>query len=101
MGPGEAKPANSKGYSLRKQLKNGALERTRTSDPQLRKLMLYPLSYERLRLEIIPNAHLASTWNFKTGWYQKETARYSRKIQIYHDAICIIFLENHTTLSAK
>lgn len=25
----------------------GALERTRTSDPQLRKLMLYPLSYER------------------------------------------------------
>lgn len=28
----------------------GALERTRTSDPQLRKLMLYPLSYERARL---------------------------------------------------
>lgn len=27
----------------------GALERTRTSDPQLRKLMLYPLSYERIQ----------------------------------------------------
>ncbi len=27
----------------------GALERTRTFDPQLRKLMLYPLSYERSR----------------------------------------------------
>lgn len=25
----------------------GALERIRTSDPQLRKLVLYPLSYER------------------------------------------------------
>jgi hypothetical protein len=33
---------------------NGALERTRTSDPQLRKLMLYPLSYERVRRKIIP-----------------------------------------------
>lgn len=31
------------------QLKLGALERTRTSDPQLRKLMLYPLSYERVK----------------------------------------------------
>ncbi len=29
--------------------KLGALERTRTFDPQLRKLMLYPLSYERAR----------------------------------------------------
>ena len=27
--------------------KNGALERTRTSDPQVRNLVLYPLSYER------------------------------------------------------
>ena len=35
-------------------LKNGALERTRTSDPQLRKLMLYPLSYERLALKMYP-----------------------------------------------
>ena len=26
----------------------GALDRTRTYDPQLRKLMLYPLSYERV-----------------------------------------------------
>ncbi len=32
----------------------GALERTRTSDPQLRKLMLYPLSYERVRRRIVP-----------------------------------------------
>ncbi len=31
-----------------------ALERTRTSDPQLRKLMLYPLSYERVRGWIVP-----------------------------------------------
>lgn len=31
---------------------NGAPERTRTSDPQLRKLMLYPLSYERVMEEI-------------------------------------------------
>jgi hypothetical protein len=30
---------------------SGALERTRTSDPQLRKLMLYPLSYERVTKE--------------------------------------------------
>ncbi len=29
-------------------VEEGALERTRTSDPQLRKLMLYPLSYERV-----------------------------------------------------
>ena len=29
----------------------GALERTRTSDPQLRKLMLYPLSYERVKIQ--------------------------------------------------
>ena len=28
----------------------GALDRTRTYDPQLRKLMLYPLSYERMSL---------------------------------------------------
>lgn len=34
---------------------DGALEWTRTTDPQLRKLMLYPLSYERARKEIIPN----------------------------------------------
>ena len=27
---------------------SGALERIRTSDPQLRKLVLYPLSYERV-----------------------------------------------------
>jgi hypothetical protein len=27
---------------------DGALDRTRTYDPQLRKLMLYPLSYERI-----------------------------------------------------
>ncbi len=31
----------------------GALERIRTSDPQLRKLVLYPLSYERARTPII------------------------------------------------
>lgn len=31
--------------------RNGALERTRTSDPQLRKLMLYPLSYERVKTQ--------------------------------------------------
>ena len=29
--------------------KNGALERTRTSDLQVRNLLLYPLSYERVR----------------------------------------------------
>ncbi len=34
--------------------RDGALERTRTSDPQLRKLMLYPLSYERVRGKRIP-----------------------------------------------
>lgn len=34
--------------------KLGALDRTRTYDPQLRKLMLYPLSYERERFGIIP-----------------------------------------------
>jgi hypothetical protein len=33
---------------------NGALERTRTFDPQLRKLMLYPLSYERVRRVSVP-----------------------------------------------
>jgi hypothetical protein len=32
----------------------GALERTRTSDPQLRKLVLYPLSYERARTPMVP-----------------------------------------------
>ncbi len=36
---------------------SGALERTRTSDPQLRKLMLYPLSYERARAVILPWSH--------------------------------------------
>jgi flagellar biosynthesis protein FlhA len=33
---------------------SGALERIRTSDPQLRKLVLYPLSYERARASKIP-----------------------------------------------
>lgn len=33
---------------------NGALERTRTSDLQVRNLLLYPLSYERTRFERIP-----------------------------------------------
>lgn len=33
---------------------NGALERIRTSDPQLRKLVLYPLSYERARPNMVP-----------------------------------------------
>lgn len=33
---------------------SGALERTRTSDLQVRNLLLYPLSYERVRNEIIP-----------------------------------------------
>ena len=32
--------------------KSGAPERTRTSGPQLRKLMLYPLSYERVNLKL-------------------------------------------------
>ena len=36
---------------------DGALERTRTSDPQLTKLMLYPLSYER-RLGRIPESQI-------------------------------------------
>ena len=50
------------GYSIRKVRAKpksilpvfGALERIRTSDPQLRKLMLYPLSYERLRPKDTP-----------------------------------------------
>lgn len=41
-------------YRLSKRGGIGALERTRTSDPQLRKLMLYPLSYERARNDRIP-----------------------------------------------
>lgn len=39
---------------------SGALERTRTSDPQLRKLMLYPLSYERERKKSVPGSNGAS-----------------------------------------
>ena len=37
-----------------KEMSFGAPERTRTSDPQLRKLMLYPLSYGRVPHKIIP-----------------------------------------------
>ena len=33
---------------MRRRLQVGALDRIRTYDPQLRKLVLYPLSYERL-----------------------------------------------------
>ncbi len=36
--------------SAKLRLKLGALDRTRTYDPQLRKLMLYPLSYERVKV---------------------------------------------------
>ncbi len=39
---------------------NGALDRTRTYDPQLRKLMLYPLSYERFLRLMIPQGSLGS-----------------------------------------
>lgn len=43
--PNVARRENNRGIQVGK---FGALERTRTSDPQLRKLMLYPLSYERV-----------------------------------------------------
>lgn len=39
--------------------KGGALERIRTSDPQLRKLVLYPLSYERERQDDTSEVHRA------------------------------------------
>lgn len=34
---------------------SGAPERIRTFDPQLRKLVLYPLSYERARKQMVPD----------------------------------------------
>lgn len=37
----------------------GALEWTRTTDPQLRKLMLYPLSYEREKQNYTPKSFAA------------------------------------------
>ena len=40
--------------------RGGALERIRTFDPQLRKLVLYPLSYERAQTKMVPDGHLAA-----------------------------------------
>ena len=45
----------------------GALERTRTSDPQLRKLMLYPLSYERARLPDLAGVRFYQNLPLDTG----------------------------------
>lgn len=53
--------------------RHGALERIRTSDPQLRKLVLYPLSYERVERKdtclvlfhlspLRPNPFVVSGW---------------------------------------
>lgn len=41
----------------------GALEWTRTTDPQLRKLMLYPLSYEREKQNYTPKLFAARHHN--------------------------------------
>ena len=43
----EPSPPNSRTSKLPNP-SSGALERIRTSDPQFRKLVLYPLSYERV-----------------------------------------------------
>lgn len=46
---------------VRASQESGAPERIRTFDPQLRKLVLYPLSYERARKQMVPDRALDPT----------------------------------------